>query len=97
MAASDVAGLGIDRENCPDASNSAVTVALGRDIDSRRTRGRRTVQRLLAFGESEDELASEPRGVSDVTVARLRPPVKAHGGKYYLARKIVPILLSVSG
>src|SRR5262245_40746356 len=28
-------------------------------------------------------------------VERLRPPVKAHGGKYYLARQIVPILLDV--
>lgn len=30
-------------------------------------------------------------------VSRLRPPVKAHGGKYYLARQIVPILLSAPG
>jgi len=97
MAASDVAVLGIDRRNCPDAGKDAVTVASGRDIDHRLAGGRRTVQRLLAFGESEDELASEPRGVSDVTVARLRPPVKSHGGKYYLARRIVPILLSVRG
>ena len=28
---------------------------------------------------------------------RLRPPVKAHGGKYYLARQIVPVLLSAPG
>lgn len=30
-------------------------------------------------------------------VHRIRPPVKAHGGKYYLARQIVPILLSAPG
>ena len=27
-------------------------------------------------------------------IRRIRPPVKAHGGKYYLAPKIVPVLLS---
>ena len=30
-------------------------------------------------------------------IERIRPPVKAHGGKYYLARQIVPILLSAPG
>jgi hypothetical protein len=30
-------------------------------------------------------------------VKRIRPPVKAHGGKFYLAREIVPILLSAPG
>lgn len=30
-------------------------------------------------------------------IRRIRPPVKAHGGKYYLARQIVPILLSAPG
>ena len=30
-------------------------------------------------------------------VKRIRPPVKAHGGKFYLARQIVPILLSAPG
>ena len=30
-------------------------------------------------------------------VRRIRPPVKAHGGKYYLARPIVPILLTAPG
>ena len=30
-------------------------------------------------------------------IHRIRPPVKAHGGKYYLARQIVPILLSAPG
>ena len=30
-------------------------------------------------------------------VKRVRPPVKAHGGKFYLARQIVPTLLSAPG
>ena len=30
-------------------------------------------------------------------IRRIRPPVKAHGGKYYLAPKIVPVLLSAPG
>jgi site-specific DNA-adenine methylase len=30
-------------------------------------------------------------------INRIRPPVKAHGGKYYLGRQIVPILLSAPG
>jgi site-specific DNA-adenine methylase len=34
------------------------------------------------------------RSFSQVSVNRIRPPVKAHGGKYYLARQIVPILLT---
>ena len=30
-------------------------------------------------------------------IPRIRPPVKAHGGKFYLARRIVPVLLSAPG
>lgn len=42
-------------------------------------------------------------GIADVVnstrkrIHRLRPPVKAHGGKYYLAKEIAPILLSAPG
>jgi len=97
MAPLDCLGLEIDQEKCPDATEDAVTLAAGRGVDDQRRRGRRAIQTLFAFGDGEDGIASERRGVSAVTVARLRPPVKAHGGKYYLARKIVPILLSVRG
>ena len=56
---------------------------------------RPAVQKLLTFsGDAETTISSVPVS-SRATVHRLRPPVKAHGGKYYLARKIVPILLSV--
>lgn len=37
-----------------------------------------------------DEIVGETRH----RIRRIRPPVKAHGGKYYLARQIVPVLLS---
>jgi DNA adenine methylase len=47
---------------------------------------------VLAFS---DDAQSLPLPRSDRPVRRIRPPVKAHGGKYYLAPKIVPILLSV--
>lgn len=41
--------------------------------------------------------ASEVVGSSAAYVRRIRPPVKAHGGKYYLARQIVPILRTAPG
>ncbi|MBM3970823.1 MAG: DNA adenine methylase [Planctomycetes bacterium] len=71
-----------------------------RPIDSAAIRNlteefRPAVQKLLAFsGEPETtspNIALSPSAV----IHRLRPPVKAHGGKYYLARRIVPILLGV--
>lgn len=40
----------------------------------------------------DEVVGSQPR-----YVRRIRPPVKAHGGKYYLARRIVPILLTAPG
>ena len=36
-------------------------------------------------------------GTTRRKIRRIRPPVKAHGGKYYLAPKIVPVLLSAPG
>ena len=51
---------------------------------------RPALQKLLLFGgDLTDKLLVQPH------IQRLRPPVKAHGGKYYLARQIVPILLGV--
>lgn len=41
------------------------------------------------------DLSEYSNGIDAPQVHRLRPPVKAHGGKYYLARQIVPILLEV--
>jgi DNA adenine methylase len=55
---------------------------------------RRSLQRSL-FGETPVAPAADPSAFSGCRVDRIRPPVKAHGGKYYLAPKIVPILLSV--
>lgn len=54
----------------------------------------RSVQRSL-FSEGPVAPAADPSDFADVRVDRIRPPVKAHGGKYYLAPKIVPILLNV--
>ena len=56
----------------------------------------RPVQRAFAF--ADEPTATTITGMQNrvqAVVERLRPPVKAHGGKYYLARKIVPILLDV--
>jgi hypothetical protein len=47
------------------------------------------------FAEESGPSASEVPVPTGVTVNRIRPPVKAHGGKYYLARRIVPIPLGV--
>ncbi len=55
---------------------------------------RPAVQKLLFCGDPESKSSFAPIERQGV-VHRLRPPVKAHGGKYYLARRIVPILLGV--
>ena len=55
---------------------------------------RPAAQKLLTFG-GDSEAVVEAVPASPQTIQRLRPPVKAHGGKYYLARQIVPILLGV--
>jgi DNA adenine methylase len=52
---------------------------------------RKTLQQL--FGFDDDAPPSIPISAG-CGVQRIRPPVKAHGGKYYLAPKIAPILLS---
>jgi DNA adenine methylase len=57
-------------------------------------RDSRSVQRSL-FGEEPIAPAADPSAIAAYHVHRIRPPVKAHGGKYYLAPKIVPILLNV--
>lgn len=54
----------------------------------------RSVQRPL-FGGEPAAPAADASVFAGCRVDRIRPPVKAHGGKYYLAPKIVPILLSV--
>ena len=56
----------------------------------------RIVQQAFAFAEDPVPATGviKDRTLRTI-VTRLRPPVKAHGGKYYLARKIVPILLDV--
>lgn len=55
-----------------------------------------SIQRSL-FGDEPAAPAADASAFSGFDVHRLRPPVKAHGGKYYLAPKIVPILQSVRG
>ena len=52
-------------------------------------------QKCLEFPDESPPAADEAAFAASVTIHRIRPPVKAHGGKYYLARRIVPILLSV--
>lgn len=56
---------------------------------------RPAIQRLLGFSDEPTTAASTDCVLAHPVIHRLRPPVKAHGGKYYLARKIVPILLGV--
>ena len=56
---------------------------------------RPAVQKLLAFSGDQLPTLSDTHVPLHTAVHRLRPPVKAHGGKYYLARRIVPILLGV--
>lgn len=53
-----------------------------------------SIQQSL-FGDEPALPAADASAFCGCHVHRIRPPVKAHGGKYYLAPKIVPILLSV--
>lgn len=57
-------------------------------------RDSRSVQRSL-FSEEPVAPSADPSVFAGCRVDRIRPPVKAHGGKFYLAPKIVPILLNV--
>lgn len=63
----------------------------------------KNVQLGLGFDDGFVEKIHPATAIEDVvietrlTVQRIRPPVKAHGGKYYLARQIVPVLLSAPG
>jgi DNA adenine methylase len=52
---------------------------------------------LFDIAENKPKIAATPPSISGIKVNRIRPPVKAHGGKYYLARQIVPILLDAPG
>lgn len=57
-------------------------------------RGSRSVQRSL-FEEDPVAPAADPSVFPGCRVERIRPPVKAHGGKFYLAPRIIPILMNV--
>lgn len=56
---------------------------------------RRPIQESLGFSDDSPPAIANVCHQTRRAIERLRPPVKAHGGKYYLAREIVPILLSV--
>ncbi len=53
------------------------------------------MQEVLAFTDDSPPAIANISQQTRRAIHRLRPPVKAHGGKYYLAREIVPILLGV--
>ena len=55
----------------------------------------RPAQKLFSFGDEPESAAQAIAPSIGTTIHRIRPPVNAHGGKYYLARRIVPILLAV--
>ena len=44
-------------------------------------------QRFLEFADDTDAAISDVRFDTRHKIQRLRPPVKAHGGKYYLAKQ----------
>jgi len=53
------------------------------------------VQKAFLFGDEPARGSADAGSFAGTAVCRIRPPVKAHGGKFYLARQIVPILASV--
>jgi site-specific DNA-adenine methylase len=53
------------------------------------------MQEVLTFPDESPPAIANVSQQTRRAIQRLRPPVKAHGGKYYLAREIVPILLGV--
>jgi len=60
------------------------------------TPNRNPLQRKFDFdGIETQSVVHPPLEKWEGRVHRLRPPVKAHGGKYYLAKQIVPILMAV--
>lgn len=63
-------------------------------LPSTRDGQERATQRSL-FGDEPAAPAADASAFRGGQVYRIRPPVKAHGGKFYLAPKIVPILLNV--
>ena len=85
----------MENDQCPDC------VQRGTELHRDECRGEvpntqhRAVQKLLALSADPAPTISALRQETRSKIRRLRPPVKAHGGKYYLARRIVPILLSV--
>ena len=52
------------------------------------------LQQTFDFLDPVEAAIADTRERTQAAIERLRPPVKAHGGKYYLAREIVPILLT---
>jgi len=76
---------------------SAEKSELSSDADRLSEQAQGTTQKLLVFPDEQRVNACDITNTCQSTrenIRRLRPPVKAHGGKYYLARQIVPILLS---
>src|SRR5258708_16308286 len=55
----------------------------------------RPVQKPLLFGDEAGAASADLSSFAGKMIQRIRPPVKAHGGKFYLARQIVPIRSSV--
>ncbi len=69
-------------------------------VDEDRNASRRDRRRLQDAPSQDDHPPTSiesVRGHIRHRLQRIRPPVKAHGGKYYLARQIVPVLLSAPG
>ena len=57
---------------------------------------RNPLQQKFDFDGVQDHLVQHPPlNKWQAQVRSVRPPVKAHGGKYYLAKRIVPILMAV--
>lgn len=78
-----------------DCSNLEPTTAHHEELVAASiAQSRKAFQQAFAF---DGESALSAGDLVGHGVGRIRPPVKAHGGKYYLAPKIVPVLLSAPG
>ncbi len=85
----------IEAQHVDDAETAAVNqMEITERVGDASQENRADTQKLFEFSDDSQTVINDIRVDTRNKIRRIRPPVKAHGGKYYLAREIVPVLLS---
>ena len=85
----------IEAQHVDDAETAAVNqMETTERVGDASQENRAHTQKLFEFSDDSQAVINNIRVETRSTIRRIRPPVKAHGGKYYLAREIVPVLLT---